>query len=39
MNIKEIVEDAFEIDDDVVELHSLETDSISVGGKKKGKKA
>jgi hypothetical protein len=38
MNIEEIVEDAFEIDDDVVELHSLETDSISVGGKKKGKK-
>jgi hypothetical protein len=26
MNIKEIVEDAFEIDDDVVELHSLEND-------------
>ena len=39
MNIEEIVEDAFEIDDnDVVELHSLETGSISVGSKKKGKK-
>ena len=38
MNIEEIVEDAFEIDDDVVELHSLENDSIFVGSKKKGKK-
>jgi hypothetical protein len=38
MNIEEIIEDAFEIDDDVVELHSPENDSISVGSKKKGKK-
>ena len=39
MNIEEILEDAFEIDDDVVELQSLETDSISVGSKKKRKEA
>jgi hypothetical protein len=38
MNIEEILEDAFEIDDDVVELLSLEIDSVSVGSKKKGKK-
>jgi hypothetical protein len=38
MNIEEILEDAFEIDDDVVELHSLETGFISVRSKKKGKK-
>jgi hypothetical protein len=38
MNIEEILEDAFEIDDDVVELHSLETDFVSVGSKKKGNK-
>jgi hypothetical protein len=38
MNIEEIVEDAFEINDDVVELHSLENDFISMGSKKKGKK-
>jgi hypothetical protein len=35
MNIEEIVEDAFEIDNDVIELHLLENDSISVGSKKK----
>jgi hypothetical protein len=35
MNTEEIVEDAFEIDDDVVKLHSLETDSVSVGSEKK----
>jgi hypothetical protein len=38
MNIEEIFEDAFEIDDDVVELLSLEIDFVSVGSKKKGKK-
>ena len=39
MNIEEIIEDAFEVeDDDVVELQSLETGSVSVGTKKKGKK-
>jgi hypothetical protein len=41
MNIEELIEDAFEIDDDVVELQSLEQDSTSVGTKKnlkKGKK-
>jgi hypothetical protein len=38
MNIEELVEDAFEIDDDAVELRSLENDSISAGSKKKGKK-
>jgi hypothetical protein len=39
MNIEEIIEDAFEVeDDDVVELQSLETGSISVESKKKGKK-
>ena len=31
MNIEEILEDAFENDDDVVELQSLETDFVSVG--------
>jgi hypothetical protein len=35
MNTEEIVEDAFEIDDDVVELHSLETDSVFVGSEMK----
>jgi hypothetical protein len=36
MNIEEILEDAFDVDDDdVVELQSLETDSVSVGSKKK----
>jgi hypothetical protein len=40
MNIEEIIEDAFEVeDDDVVELQSLETGSISVEGKKKRKEA
>jgi hypothetical protein len=39
MNIEEIIEDAFEVeDDDVVELQSLETGSVSVESKKKGKK-
>jgi hypothetical protein len=36
MNIEEIIEDAFEVeDDDVVELQSLETGSVSVESKKK----
>jgi hypothetical protein len=39
MNIEEIIEDAFEIDDDVVELQSLETDFVFVGSKKKRKEA
>jgi hypothetical protein len=39
MNIEEIIEDAFEVeDDDVVELQSLETSSVSMESKKKGKK-
>ena len=41
MNIEEILEDAFENDDDVVELQSLEADFLSVGiigSTKKGKK-
>jgi hypothetical protein len=40
MNIEEIIEDAFEVkDDDVVELQSLETGSVSVESKKKRKEA
>ncbi|XP_059446142.1 uncharacterized protein LOC132177718 [Corylus avellana] len=41
MNNEDLVEDAFEsfeIDDDVVELNSLEDDSISMGNRKKTKK-
>jgi hypothetical protein len=40
MNIEEIIEDAFEVDDDdVVELQSLETGSVSVESKKNMKEA
>jgi hypothetical protein len=40
MNIEEIIEDAFEVeDDDVVELQSLETGFVSVESKKKKKEA
>jgi hypothetical protein len=39
MNTEEIVEDAFEIDDDVVEIHLLETDSVSVGSEKKNERS
>ena len=42
MNNEELVEDAFksfEIDNDAVELNSLEDDYISVENKKKGKEA
>jgi hypothetical protein len=40
MNIEEIIEDAFKVDDDdVVELQSLETSSVFVESKKKRKEA
>jgi hypothetical protein len=41
MNTEELVEnafDSFEIDDDVVELNSLQGGFISAGNKEKGKK-